>query len=222
MIDISLWLKDFINAINKEFADRVWFIGLQGSYARGEATEKSDIDVVVILDDLSPIDIRRYNMMLDVLPHRELVCGFLSGKNVILNWEPSDLFQFYYDTKPIKGSLDELINLIDCDAVIKAIRLGAGNIYHGCVHNMLHEKSDDIVKELYKSASFVVQAKHFIETGKYVSNQKDLLSAVSDNDRFIVETYMFLKNGVSIDFDRMSDALYKWSKNIIENIDYIN
>jgi len=47
-------------------------------------------------------------------------------------WEPSDLFQFYYDTTPIVGSLDELLIKIDKEAVDRAIKIGACNIYHGC------------------------------------------------------------------------------------------
>ena len=117
MIEITTWMNKFLQTLNRNFGDRVWFVGLQGSYGRGEATETSDIDIVVILDELSALDIQTYNRMLDTLSHRELICGFLSGKKEILNWEPSDLFQFYYDTKPIKGSLDELLLLIDDDAV---------------------------------------------------------------------------------------------------------
>ena len=113
MIDITVWIEDFLQALNETFANRVWFVGLQGSYGRGEATETSDIDIVVILDQLSVTDIQKYNAMLDTLPHRELICGFISGKDELLNWEPSDLFQFYYDTTPIKGSLDELLSVID-------------------------------------------------------------------------------------------------------------
>jgi predicted nucleotidyltransferase len=106
MIDITTWIPTFLQALKRTFGDRVYFIGLQGSYGRGEATDASDIDMVVILDKLSVSDIHSYNAMLDTLAHRELICGFLSGKKEILAWEPSDLFQFYYDTKPIKGSLD--------------------------------------------------------------------------------------------------------------------
>ena len=55
MIDITVWMKNFLQTLNETFGDRVWFVGLQGSYGRGEATETSDIDVVVILDELSTI-----------------------------------------------------------------------------------------------------------------------------------------------------------------------
>ena len=212
MIEIGSWMEDFLQNLEHTFGSRIWFVGLQGSYGRGEATESSDLDVVVILNELTSTDIRAYNTILDTLPHREKICGFLSGKRELLNWEPADLFQFYHDTKPIRGSLDDLLPLLDKAAVDRAIKIGACNIYHGCVHNMLHEKSVDILKGLYKSASFVVQAIAFRETGHYVSCQKDLLSVVSPEDRGIVETFLHLKNGGNLDFDSMSEALFAWAQ----------
>ena len=212
MINITTWMDGFLKALHDTFEGRVWFVGLQGSYGRGEATETSDIDVVVILDELSASDIHKYNTMLDTLPHRELICGFVSGKNELLNWEPSDLFQFYYDTTPIKGSLDELLTVIDAVAVDRAIKIGACNVYHGCVHNMLHEKNDDILRGLYKSASFVVQAIAFKQTGKYIKYQKDLLGVVSADEQKIIETFLKLKNGETVELGKMSKELFAWAK----------
>ena len=212
MIDITVWMQDFLQTLNETFTKRVWFVGLQGSYGRGEATKTSDIDIVVILDELSASDIQKYNTMLDTLPHREQICGFLSGKDELLNWEPSDLFQFYYDTSPIQGSLDELLAVIDETAVDRAIKIGACNIYHGCVHNILHEKSDEILYGLYKSASFVVQAIAFKQTGKYIKTQKDLLGVVSADERKIIEILSKLKNGDTVEFRTMSEFLFAWAK----------
>ena len=217
MIEISSWMDKFIQALEESFGKRVWFVGLQGSYGRGEATETSDIDVVVIFDELTEQDIQSYNAMLDTLPNRELICGFVSGKEEILNWEASDLFQFYHDTTPIKGSLDELLALIDDTVIDRAIKIGACNIYHGCVHNMLHEKSEEILKGLYKSASFVVQAICYQETGCYIKSQKDLLDKVSSGERCIVENFLNLKNGGTVDFQEMSNTLFAWSKKWIGN-----
>lgn len=219
MLDITTWLNGFLQVLEDTFGERVWFVGLQGSYGREEATETSDIDVVVILDELSALDIKTYNTMLDTLSHRELICGFLSGKEEIINWEPADLFQFYYDTKPIKGSLDELLLVIDDEAVNRAIKIGACNIYHGCVHNMLYEKDKEILRGLYKSASFVVQAICFKQIGKYVVHQRDLLDIVSLKERVIVNTFLDLKKGGEIDFQEMSEILYDWSKKWIDEIE---
>ena len=217
MIEISSWMDKFVGALEASFKNRVWFVGLQGSYGRGEATETSDIDVVVILDELTAQDIQIYNAILDTLPNRELICGFVSGKEELLNWESSDLFQFYHDTTPIKGSLDELLSVIDKTAIARAIKSGACNTYHGCVHNMLHEKSNEILKGLYKSASFVVQAICFQETGCYIKSQKDLLGKVYGDEKSIVENFLSLKNGGKVDFEEMSNTLFAWSKKWIGN-----
>ena len=212
MVDINSWLEEFLQKLNEVFKSRVWFVGLQGSYGRGEATETSDIDVVVILNELTVSDIQTYNDMLDTLPHRELICGFVSGKDEIMNWESSDLFQFYNDTTPIKGSLDELLPKIDSVAVDRAIKIGACNIYHGCVHNMLHTKNDDILKGLYKAASFVVQAIVFKQTGNYIKHQNQLLQAALLEEKVVIETFLKYKNCETVDFNSASEILFEWSK----------
>ena len=212
MVDITTWMNDFLQNLNHTFENRVWFVGLQGSFARGEATETSDIDVVVILDELSAMDIQNYNKMLNTLPHRELICGFLSGKDDIMNWEPSDLFQFCHDTTPIKGSLDEVLTLVDENAINRAIKIGACNIFHGCVHNMLHEKSEDILRGLYKSASFIVQTIVFKQTGNYIKHQEELLTVATPNEQAIINTFLSLKKGGTVDFIPMSEALFVWAK----------
>ena len=215
MIDIEKVIAEFLKNLTVTFGDRIYFAGLQGSYGRGEATETSDIDLVVILDTLSPADINTYSAILDSLPNRNLICGFLSGKRELLNWEPSDLFQFYYDTKPLVGSLYELLPLIDDAAVEKAIKIGVCNIHHGCVHNMLFEKSEDILKGLYKSASFVMQAICFKETGKYIKHLREIVGTLSPEDSEIIETFLGLKEGSAVDFKKMSEKLFLWSKKYI-------
>lgn len=216
MIDISTWTDQFLQALQHNFKDRVWFVGLQGSYGRGEATETSDIDMVVILDEVNAADLTAYHAMLDQLPYRELLCGFLSGKQEILNWDAADLFQLYHDTTPIVGSLDEVLERIDGAAVNRAIKLGVCNLYHGCVHNILYDHSGDILKGLYKGASFVVQAIVFQETGRYYRHQTDLRQAVSPKERSILDTFLHLKNGGAVDFTNMSETLFTWCKHWIE------
>lgn len=212
MVDIELLLDSFLRVLEERFGKRVWFVGLQGSYARGEATPISDVDLVVILDVLSARDIETYNEMLDTLPYRQKLCGFLSGKKELLNWESSDLFQFYYDTKPVRGSLEELRPLIDDAAVDRAIKIGVCNIFHGAVHNMLYEKSEAVLKDLYKSASFVVQAICFRKTGQYISCRSELRQAVSPEERVVIDEYLHIKNGQDINFTKLSEILVGWTE----------
>ena len=215
MIDIQTWLKQFTSLLKNTFRERIWFVGLQGSYGRGEATEQSDMDVVVILDELNIEDIQVYDTMLNELPYRDLICGFISGKEELLNWDTADLFQFYYDTTPIMGTLDALLPLLDRQSVLRAIKIGAGNLYHGCVHNMLHEKSEDILKALYKSAAFTVQAVCFLQSEIYVKQKSELIKSANPDEAQILLNAEKIKNGMPIDFEKMSQALFLWAKKLI-------
>lgn len=216
MIDIKAWIGAFTDKVEAAFPNRVWFIGLQGSYGRGEATDTSDIDVVVILNELDITDLGRYRDMLDTLPYREQVCGFVSGRAELLSWEPSDLFQFYHDTTPIKGSLDALLGKIKKEDTRRAVHIGACNLYHALVHNFLHEKSDAVLRSLYKSAVFVIQAVHFCRTGEYIKSTKELLFAADMPEKAILETARELKSGGSAKLEPMTDALLAWTKTILE------
>ncbi len=215
MIDLESWLERFTLALRKTFGERVWFAGLQGSYARGEATDSSDIDLVVILDALTAEDIASYGAMLDSLDRRELVCGFLSGKEELLHWESSELFQFCRDTKPVIGSLDGILATVKPGDIDRAILTGACGAYHACVHNMLYEKDEDILRSLYKTATFTVRATTYRRTGIYCSRLDELLQHVSAADKEIVQSYLAMKVNEPVDFSSASKLLFSWAKAII-------
>ena len=78
--------------------------------------------------------------------------------------------------------------------------------------NMFYEKSEDILRGLYKSASFIVQAIAFKQTGNYIRHQKELLQVVSADERVIVSNFLNLKKGGMVEFDLLSETLLIWSK----------
>ena len=97
----------------------------------------------------------------------------------------------------------------------RAIKIGACGIYHGCVHNMVHDKSDEILRGLYKSAVFVLQAAAYRTTGRFFSRQAGLLPELFDLDRSILDTALALKQGAAVDFTPMSEELFAWAQNRI-------
>ena len=123
-MDIQRWMDGFTAAVRDAFGARVRCIGLQGSYARGEARADSDIDTVVILDEWCAADWDRYRVLLDGLPERSRVCSFVSGWAKLLAWEPSELFGFYYDTKPWYGDLEALKTRFGPADARRAVRTG--------------------------------------------------------------------------------------------------
>ena len=212
MIEIESWSERFTQLLRETFGERIWFAGLQGSRARGEATENSDIDMVVILDELTEGDIAAYDAMLDSLDHRELLCGFLSGKEELLHWEPSELFQFCHDTKPLIGSLNDVLAMVGVNDIVRAVRIGACGVYHACVHNMLYEKDEGILRGLYKTASFEIRATVYLHTGKYCCRLDELLHYADTSDREIVQAYLAMKADEPVDFTHASKALFAWAK----------
>lgn len=215
MIELEPWLGRFTRALRDAFGKRIWFAGLQGSYARDEATESSDIDVVVVLDALTSGDLAAYDAMLDSLDRRELVCGFLSGKQELLHWEPSELFQFCHDTRPLIGSLDDVLAAVKPGDVDRAILTGACGVYHACIHNMLHEKDEGILRGLYKTATFAIRAAAYRRTGIYCSRLDDLLQHTDGPDREIVQAYAAMKAGGPVVFAVASERLFSWAKETI-------
>ena len=51
--DIETYLQKISEELRRTFGQKLLYIGLQGSFGRGEATDQSDIDVVVILEELT-------------------------------------------------------------------------------------------------------------------------------------------------------------------------
>ena len=57
MRDFEAWLRQYRAAVEEVFGERIVCIGLQGSRGRGEAGTGSDIDMVLVLDDVSAEDL---------------------------------------------------------------------------------------------------------------------------------------------------------------------
>lgn len=219
MLNIQEWIKQFQKEILLNFKERICFIGLQGSYARGEATENSDIDVVVIFDTLTVDDLKQYDQIISQMSYREKICVFLSGRDEIICWEKSDLFQFYYDTKPIYKNLDFILPFIKQENIKQAILIGSCNIYHACCHNMIHEKSMTILKALYKQSIFVLQAKYFLNTHQYIHKKKELIDKLDLEDKKIINLYFNIQLEEKItddNFDNYSNQLFIWSSQLIK------
>ncbi|MGV8122319.1 MAG: nucleotidyltransferase domain-containing protein [Candidatus Xenobiia bacterium LiM19] len=218
VLDISLWMEEYIKAVKGAFGSRVAFVGLQGSYARNEATEDSDIDVVLILDQVAVPDLKAYDAVLSKMPYRDKICGFISGRLELLKWDTSDLFQFYHDTTPFSGNLADLIPEIGKEAVLRAVRIGACNIYHMCGHNIVHEKSPENLKALYKSAVFVLQAAYYADTGTFIRTKGDLFPLLSEQEQQIVQADGDIRLCPQIrqaDFEAWSGLLFAWAGHVI-------
>lgn len=217
--NIDNWLKVAIDRLQENFPKRLLFIGLQGSYNRGEATDTSDIDLVVILDVLDFEDLKIYRSIINNMPDKDKACGFISGRAELQKWSKTDMFQFYYDTKPLFGNLKDIIQPPTIDEVRQAVKIGAENLYHAAVHSFVH--SNNYVQDLqslYKMTFFVLQAKYFTETKSYISTKKQLFEKLEGADSEILNNCINKKEIESLSMAEIEDLYYKliqWSSNVL-------
>lgn len=71
-MDAFAWAETMAENLKAEFGERLAFVGLQGSRARGEAHDQSDIDLVVLLDSLCANDLDRYRAIVQNAPQSNL------------------------------------------------------------------------------------------------------------------------------------------------------
>ncbi|AWK52545.1 nucleotidyltransferase domain-containing protein [Clostridium beijerinckii] len=219
IFSIDNWVEELVLKIKNVYGDKLSFIGLQGSYRRKEASDNSDVDIVVILNELTMQDLKKYQAIISQMHYKEKACGFISGKSEIISWEKSDLFQFYYDTQPIYGSIDYLLPLISKADIKRAIKIGACNLYHACCHNFIYERNIEILSALYKSVFYILQAKYFDKTKKYINSKIDLSKLLNDTDREIMDICINRKKLIEIDegeFSLYSEKIITWSSSLLK------
>ncbi len=189
MLEIRCWMKTLCALLQKKFASELLFVGLQGSYQRGEATEKSDVDVVLVLNRADQPTLDAYAEILSGMPEAEKACGFVCGREDLLAWPRYELFHLRQDTAAYYGNLSELLPPITTNDILDGIQIGAANIYHAVRHSYLYQSRAQAnpLRNVYKSAFFVLQDWYYLENGIYLSSQKELSQKMNGDGRAILE-----------------------------------
>lgn len=208
MFDIDAWTAEFCEKLDQTFGNRVLFVGLQGSFKRGEATENSDIDMVVILDVLRSDDMRVYRRLVRTMPFSEKACGFVCGRAVFEKWPRFDVLQLYFDTKPLKGDLNAFVAPFEEKEIREAVVFGASALYHAAVHSLIFDADlSASAAALRKAAFFVMRAKHYADTGVWPETKTAALREADERER------AFLSSDASP--ETALNALTEWSGRLI-------
>ena len=185
MLDAKAYMDELIDRLQRQFGDRLVYVGLQGSYMRGEATESSDIDPMVVLRNVSAADLRAYREVVEAMPSPGLSCGFLCGQEELAHWNALEAFHLLHSTRDILGELAPLLPAYTRDDVRAYVKLGAGNLYHEAVHRYVHgtpERLRAALPGMAKSAFFLLQDAVWLETGVFAQNRRALLPLLRAED----------------------------------------
>ena len=177
MFDVDGYLQRLIGECRNTFHDRLLYVGLQGSYMRGEATDQSDIDVMIILDGFSVADMDAYREILRTLGNEEKSCGFICGRDEITRWNPLEVCQLLHTTKDLFGELKGFLPPATREDRINYVRLSLGNLYHELCHRYIHadrERNIAAFRGSCKAVFFLMQNLHYLETGTFIVTKKEL------------------------------------------------
>ncbi len=221
MIDFELYISQLIQQLKAQFQSRLVYVGLQGSYLRGEANEQSDIDIMVVIDDLSVFDLSTYREIIESLPYFDRSCGFICSKADLSAWNPLEICNLLNSTKDYYGKLSTLTpNFTDAD-IRNFVKFSLNNLYHEICHSFIHRPRQINAQQLcytYKCVFYILQNLHYLRTGTFVMRKGDLINQLSGMDREVLLRSTLTKDDISHCFDDSFQLLFDWCQNTLQSI----
>lgn len=221
MLDANAWVAALLEKLERHFREHLLFVGLQGSYRRGEATENSDIDIITVLDRLSIKELKAYRKIVREMPHPEKACGFICGREELANWPRFEIFQLLRETQPCFGTLEALVSKVERSDILNSLQTGASATYHAACHTFLYANQEErsaALRGFYKDAFFLLQVAYYLRTGHYAATKRELLPLLDGNERDILSLGMSWP-GDPETLERDTEALYAriliWSSDIL-------
>ena len=133
-------VKQYVELLSKIYGEHLKTVILYGSYARGDYTENSDIDIMVLLD-LSDMDIKKYRHELSGMTYDFNMDYDLDIKPIVKNKEH---FNKWVDVYPFYTNIDCLTQ-----------------------HNEKGSQRDLVLYRIETAKSDVKSAKILLEAGEY-------------------------------------------------------
>ena len=219
MIDCELYMDRILRQLRKVFGIRLVYVGLQGSYLRGEATQNSDIDIMVVIDNMTVDDLKSYRHIIQDIGDYDKSCGFICSKTDLENWNPLEICNLLHNTKDFHGRLKELVPDYTQEDVRCFAKLSLNNLYHEICHRYIHATEDKNASQLpqsYKSVFFILQTVHYLRTGAFVETKQNLLGKVSGLDKSVLELSVYYPDDTS--FDYAFETLFLWCHKTLASV----
>lgn len=215
MFKADEYIGELAEHLKTEFKERLIYIGLQGSYLRGEATDNSDIDIMVVIDDITVFDLVTYKNVISEMQDYDKSCGFICGFEELQNWNPLEICHLLHTTKDYYGALAKLVPEYTENDVRTFIKMSIGNLYHELCHRYIHTSNENSIAKLpytYKSVFYILQNIHYLESGTFLGTKNELSKALSGTDKLVLDTAISLSRGDDFDFEKAFSLLFSWCK----------
>ena len=220
-MDTQRLMSDMVDMLKNIFADRLIYVGLQGSRSRSEERPDSDLDVMTVLDEVRMDDLSAYREGLNTLNSPVKACGFICGKDDLLNWNRCEICQLTHETIDYYGCLAALVPAYSRDDVRQHIKLSAGNLYHALCHHAIYgsrEKDEKTLCSCAKGVFYILQNPYFLKTGEYFASRSALSPRLSDDDRAMLRAADALLSGEAGRIGPIYDCFLNWCQKVIREV----
>ena len=221
MIDITNYISKLVDLLKHQFNSNLIYVGLQGSYQRGEATEHSDIDIMVVLNTLDIDELDHYKEIVKSMEYPERSCGFICSKADLSCWNPLEICHLIHTTKDFYGELKTLVPAYTKDDIHNFVKMSVNNLYHAICHGYIHGKLSDNIADLsamYKSVFFILQNLHYLQHGDFIATKEALLNVLDGQHYVILKHAIDIHNGDAFAFDESFQLLFHWCQSITQAV----
>ena len=204
MFRIEDYTVKLLAQLKGAYADRLLYVGLQGSFLRNEANENSDIDIMVVIDNLTAQDFAQYQKALIAIGDYEKSCGFICGKDDLANWNKLEICHLLHTTRDIYGVLSNYLPEYTTEDVRSYIKLSVGNLYHELCHRYVHSDPENNIKMLpitCKQIFFIMQNLYYYKNQVFFNSKHELLTHLTGIDAEVLSVSLSLQSSEEYDFD---------------------
>lgn len=221
MIHVENYILQLTQCLKNQYGPRLIYVGLQGSYLRGEATDSSDIDIMVVIDELSVSDLDHYRAIIQSLDHFDKSCGFICSKEDLANWNPLEIGHLLNSTKDYCGVLRELVPAYSQSDIRNFIKMSVNNLYHEICHRYIHADPAKNISKLpysYKGVFFILQNLHYLQQGEFICSKAELLPLLDGMNHAVLTRSLELNSGAAYDFSDSFRLLFTWCQDTLKSL----
>ena len=199
--DYEKVLKEFVSQLKSILGEALVMVYLTGSYARGDANDKSDLDIFCIFDNINRHVLetvgfcaRNTSVAYEVLEINTQCMSVCEYKSIYFeNWSE-------YAVTELNSVLlygEELFHAKDIrDALEVSYKKSLAETIMGVRHYLCVDEPKEklthkkICTYILKPLMFALRQERFCITGIYPLSVNDLLNSYSDDNRILVEYFM--------------------------------
>jgi predicted nucleotidyltransferase len=225
---VDVWLTEFVTKLREAFGERLVWVGHHGSWARGEPRPESDIDCMVVLDNVEDTDLKTFRGIIHSMPEaNRLASGSIMSISELKMTPRLYMLQCFYGLKVLYGSIEGVVEPPGPDDLVEDVKFKADENLHAARHYLLypHDLAEVVHKLKYnfKRCFYALQSWVLLTEGRFTDTKAEIIEMLDDNvDKEVIRV---ARDWYEIT-DDLSDRpayyiglLERWSRNMMRKLE---